>query len=230
MTDEFQHLRALLVALPSFQKARDDYDVAGGALADEILKDHERAEGDLLETLIDPATGKFDMVIANRFIFLTPYDQHGNVYLPLLAVTADYDRVRPKVNVLVLLYAHDTSKGQIRCLSYRFDVPNLTDGDHSFFHMQFAWGARDDRTHRHAERWISRKDPSIPLDATTPIEMFLSAMVSFRNRHTDLQRILDQWVQSGIPMKALMQDMAMTRWKTPWINPPAPTPTPATPL
>lgn len=214
---EFSSLRSLLVSLPAFQKPRDDYSAAGGKLADEILRDHERAEGDYLEGLIDPSTRAFDMVAENRFIFLTPYQAHNNTYLPLLAATADYDRERPKVNVLVLLYARYEEKNEIRCLSYRFDVPNRTIGEHDFFHMQFAWGAKDDRRHRHAERWISRKDPSIPLDATTPIEMFLSAILSFRNSHTEMRGILDQWIQAGIPMKPLVENMAMNRWKGPWI-------------
>jgi hypothetical protein len=213
---EFDQLRSLLVPLPSFQRGRVDYNVDEGRLADEISRDHERAESDYLERLIDPATRSFDMAVANRFIFLTPYSRHGNVYLPLMAVSADYARAgRPKVNVSVLLYAQH--QGGLGCLSYRFDCPNWTVGDHDYFHMQFAWGPRDDRRHRHAIGWISKKDPSIPLDAKTPIEMFLASMVSFRNSHMDRQRVYDQWRQAGLPIQSLLSDMAMTRWKDPWV-------------
>lgn len=214
---EFGQLRSLLVPLPSFQKARADYDAQQGSLADDIARDHDRAESEHLERLIDPTTRKFDMVAANRFVFLTPYNKHGNVYLPLTAVSADYSGTgRPKVNVSVLLYArHQLGLG---CLSYRFDCPNRTEGDHNYFHMQFAWGPRDDRIHGHALRWISRKDPSIPVDATNPVELFLTSVTSFRNSHMRRDFVYDQWRQAGLPIRTLLKNMALERWKAPWMN------------
>lgn len=213
---EFGLLRSLLVPLPSFQKARADYDGDQGSLADEITRDHDRAEVEYLENLIDPASRKFDMAAANRFVFLTPYAKHGNVYLPLMAITADYSGAdRPKINVSILLYARH--QGEVRCLSYRFDCPNWTTGDHDYFHMQFAWGPRDDRRHRHAVGWVSKKDPSIPLDATNPVELFLSSIISFRNNHMSRETVYDQWRQAGLPIQRLLANMALTRWKTPWL-------------
>ena len=218
---EFDQLRSLLVPLPSFQKARADYDIREGSLADQVAADHNRAESDYLERYIVPARPQFDMTIVNRFVYLTPYPKHNNVYLPLLAAEADYTSGgRGKASVSVLLYGE--TGNDIQCLSYRFDVPNRTEGDHSFFHMQFSWGPREEKHHRHAIKWISKKDPSIPLDATTPIEMLLSSIISFRNHHMDLKLIFDQWIQSGIPVRTLMKDMAMNRWRNAWAQNPTP--------
>lgn len=216
---EFGQLRSLLVPLPSFQKARADYDAEQGKLADDVARDHGRAESEYLERALDPATRKFDMVADDRFIFLTPYNKHGNIYLPLMAVTADYTGPnRPKVNVAVLLYSqYQTGLG---CLSYRFDCPNWTAGDHDYYHMQFAWGPRDDRRHRHALNWISKKDPSIPLDATNPVELFLASVISFRNSYMDRDTIYDQWRQAGLPVRTLVGNMALHRWKAPWVQAP----------
>lgn len=214
---EFDHLRALLVPLPSFQKARADYSAREGALADEIARDHNRAESDFLERFINPANPTFDMAASSQFVYLTPYSKHGNVYVPLLAVDADYTRtpLRPKVSVSILLYGEVATR--VQCISYRFDVPNQTVGDHSFFHLQFAWGPwKNERKHRHAIDWISQTDPSIPLDATTPVEMLLSSIISFRNSHMEIKSVFDQWRQSGIPVRELMKDMALNRWKVGW--------------
>ncbi len=214
---EFGQLRSLLVPLPSFQKPRADYDAQHGALADDVARDHDRAESDYLERLVNPAIRRFDMAAANRFVFLTPYNKHGNFYLPLMAVSADYSGAgRPKLNVSILLYARHVSG--LGCLSYRFDSPNWTMGDHDYFHMQFAWGPRDGRPHRHALGWISQKDPSIPLDATNPLELFLSSIISFRNSHMGRDLVYDQWRQAGLPIQALLANMALTRWKAQWVN------------
>jgi hypothetical protein len=214
---EFGQLRSLLVPLPSFQKDRADYDLQQGRLADDVTRDHSRAESEYLESVLDPTARRFDMTADNRFVFLTPYNTHGNVYLPLLAVSANYSgAARPKLNVSVLIYSqHQTG---VDCLSYRFDSPNLTTGDHDYFHMQFAWGPRDDRRHRHALRWISRKDPSIPLDASNCVELLLASIISFRNTHIRKDLIYDRWQQAGLPIRTLLGNMALTRWKAAWGN------------
>lgn len=216
---EFSHLRSLLVPLPTFQRARADYEADQGRLADDVARDHQRAESEYLEHALDPAIRKLDMIADNRFIYLTPYNRHNNVYLPLMAVIADYSGAgRPKINVSVLLYSQH--KLGVGCLSYRFDSPNWTTGDHDYFHMQFAWGPRDDRVHRHALRWLSKKDPSIPLDATNPVELFLASVISFRNGHMSRELIYDQWRQAGLPIRTLLSSMALHRWKAPWVHAP----------
>ncbi|KAB1069938.1 hypothetical protein [Methylobacterium planeticum] len=215
---EFDDLRSLLVLLPSFQKARADYTVDEGELADKIAETHGRAERDQLEALIDVSSPIFDMAARNLYVYLTPYSAHGNTYLPLLAVAANYpSAARPSVNVWIILYskgAHGTE-----CLCYRFDTPNRTIGDHNYFHMQFTTNAPESRRNRHAVAWISKKDPSIPLDATTPLEMFLGSIISFRSSGTGLAHVHDQWRQSGVRLAAMVNDMAAERWKRPWMPP-----------
>ena len=221
---EFGHLRSLVISLPSFQKSREDYSKDEGDLADIVAQDHLRAERDYLESVIDTSARKFSMVDANRFVYLTPYAMHANTYLPLMAVEADYSSAaRPTVAIHSLLYMRSlTNPGEIRCISYRFDVPNRTVGDHSFFHMQFAWGANEGKKKRTSpERWISKKDPGIPIDATTPVEMLLSSIISFRNNHINFKTLTDRWTQEGIPITTMLTPMALTRWKAPWITPPA---------
>ena len=217
---EFSQLRSLIVPMPSFQKARADYSVEQGKLADYVLAGHGRAEGEYLERAINSRTYFFDMAAERQFIYLTPYSAHGNVYLPLMAVAADYRGVdRPTVNVSVLLYSlHQMGIG---CLSYRFDSPNRTYGDHDYFHMQFDWGPDTGtvgRPHPDALRWVSRKDPSIPLDATSPLELFVASVMSFRNTRMSRQSIFDQWRQAGLPLAALLGNMAFGRWKAPWVD------------
>ena len=216
---EFGQLRSLLVPLPSFQRVRADYDMDQGRVADNVAQDHQRAETEYLEQALNPATRKINMTADNRFIFLTPYNRHDNSYLPLMAVDADYSGAgRPTINVSILLFSQH-QKG-LDCLSYRFDSPNRTTGDHDYYHMQFAWGPRNDRVHRNAARWLSKKDPSIPLDATNPVELFLASVVSFRNSHMSRERIYDQWRQAGLPIQTLLSSMALHRWKVPWVQAP----------
>jgi hypothetical protein len=91
-------------------------------------------------------------------------------------------------------------------------------GDHNYFHVQFTHGHVRGAKNRCIDGWISTKDPSIPVDATNCVELFLSAVVSLRNRIKPRRAYFEEWSQAGVPMQSLLEPMAMERWN---VRPPA---------
>lgn len=219
MSDEYTHLRGLLLQFPDFQKPFQSYDAAEQAILTRVAKRHVAADRVYLEAKFKVSPCKWHMSDENRYIFLTPFSEGQYTYLPLLSADLDFDRPWPLVSINALHYAirsNDLGGTQgLRCFGYRYDKPAVAHGEHDYFHVQFAHGYPKGNRNPLVEDWISTKDPSIPVDATDTIELFLSAVVALRNRAKPRREYLDEWSQAGLPISAFLKPMAFQRWKPP---------------
>ncbi|WP_139276539.1 hypothetical protein [Pararhizobium antarcticum] len=156
----------------------------------------------------------------NKFVFLTPFEFGTYTYLPLLSVDMDFTKPWPMISIHALHYGlhkrHDGGKeSETRCFGYRYDKPAVRVGDHDYFHVQFTHGTEKGRRNRHIDDWISTKDPSIPVDATDSVQLFLSAVIAIRNGAKNRRDLFEEWRQSGIAINSLLMPMAFHRWKPP---------------
>jgi hypothetical protein len=156
----------------------------------------------------------------NRYIFLTPFRESSYTFLPLLSVDMDFVRQWSLVSINALHYAIPTAPQagvppRLRCFGYRYDKPTRPVGDHDYFHVQFAHGFPKGTRNPNVDDWLSTKDPSIPVDATNSVELFLAAVIALRNRTKARREYLDEWSQAGLPINAFLAPMAVERWKPP---------------
>jgi len=216
VSQEYDRLRGLLVQFPEFQKDFQDYDSSEQILLEAVSKSHFVADRSYLERKFPSTPGRSFMSEEHTFVFMTPFPEHGHVFLPLLSVDLDFSAsaVRPTVAIHALHFglAKDNPTS-IRCFAYRYDTPNRTVGDHDYFHVQFSWGHVKGRVGQYVDKWISKEDPAIPVDATDRVELFLSAVMALRNRKTGRREYIDEWTQAGLPLRLLLGRMALERWK-----------------
>lgn len=219
MSQEYAHLRGLLLQFPDFQKPFQSYDAAEQAILTRVARLHTSADRAYLETKFPTAACKGHMSDDDRYVFLTPFKEGEFTFLPLLSVDLDFSRPWPLVSVNALHYAAKANDAmgtrQLRCFAYRYDKPAASVGDHNYFHVQFAHGYPKGTRNTNVDNWISTKDPSIPVDATNGIELFLSAVVALRNRVKPRRQYLDEWQQAGLPIASFLKPMAFERWKPP---------------
>ena len=216
MSDEYSRLRSLLVQFPDFQKTFESYSLHEQNLLTIVSAIHSSADRGYLEGKFLDAPCRGHMSEDDRYVFMTPFSEADRTFLPLLSVDLDYTRPWPMISVNCLHYAlrnGRTKIEEVNCFGYRFDKPAVKTGEHDYFHAQFVHGYPKGTRNPLIADWISTKDPSIPIDAANPIEMFLSAVIGLRNRHKSRREYLDEWSQAGIPIRGILDPMAMTRWK-----------------
>jgi hypothetical protein len=218
LSAEYDRLRELLLQFPDFQKPFQNYDAAEQAILGQVIPRHLSVDRAYLESKFPAATCRAHMSEDNAYIFMTPFSEGAHTYLPLLSVDLAFNVPWPLVSINALHYAIRSADvagtGALRCFGYRYDKPPVAHGDHNYFHVQFAHGFPSDKRNNCVDDWISRKDPSIPVDATNAVELFLSAVVALRRKKPQRQ-YLDEWAQAGLPIHALMKPMALERWKPP---------------
>lgn len=218
MSAEYDRLRELLLQFPDFQKSFQNYDAAEQAILGRVMSRHQSVQRSYLEKKFPTAVCKAEMSEDNAYIFMTPFSEGAYTYLPLLSVDLDFSAPWPPVSINALHYAALTADhagtGPLKCFGYRYDKPTVPFGDHNYFHVQFAHGFPSAKRNDCVDDWISRKDPSIPVDATDAVELFLTAVVALRRRKPHRQ-YLDEWAQAGQPINAIMKPMAQERWKPP---------------
>lgn len=219
MSDEYTHLRGLLLQFPDFQKPFQGYDAAEQAILTRVAQRHASADRAYLETKFPTGVCKGHMSDDDRYVFLTPFKEGAFTFLPLLSVDLDFARPWPLVSINALHYAIKTTDltgaQPLKCFAYRYDKPAVVVGEHNYFHVQFAHGYPKGTRNSKVDDWISTKDPSIPVDATNGIELFLSAVVALRNRVKPRRQYLDEWQQAGLPIASFLRPMAFERWKPP---------------
>ena len=216
MSREYDYLRRLIIQFPDFQKEFQDYDVAESAILQEVSKQHVVADRNYLERKFPSTPGRSYMSEQRTFVFMTPFAEHNHVFLPLLAVDLDFSPTvqRPVVAIHALHFGMEkNSPSPMKCFAYRYDTPNRTKGDHDFFHVQFSWGHDKAQKNPYVADWISTRDPAIPVDAIDTVELFLSAVMALRNKNKERRAYIDEWTQAGLPLKTLLEGMALERWK-----------------
>lgn len=216
MNPEYLDLRRLLLKFPDFQKSFQSYSRDEQALLTQVAKQHRVADRAWLEAKFPEANVRSHMTEDNVFIFMTPFDEHDHVFLPLMSVDLDYTKPWPMISINCLHYGIPKGRKNVpdvRCFGYRFDKPAFRHGEHDYYHVQFAHGFRKGQRTAGIDNWISTKDPSFPIDATNTVEMFLSAVIGLRNRHMVRRTYFDEWSQAGIPIAGLLKPMALNRWK-----------------
>jgi hypothetical protein len=223
LNDEYSHLRGLLLQFPDFQKPFQNYEGAENALLHKVAALHSAADRAYLERKFPAEACRGHMSEDNRYIFLTPFKEHTHTFLPLLSVDIAFDRPWPLVSINALHYAIPTmAQGgaePLRCFGYRYDKPAVAHGDHNYFHVQIAHGFPKGVRNPNVDDWMSTKDPSIPVDATNTVELFLAAVLALRNKTKARREYLDEWSQAGLPINSFLAPMAFERWKPP--RPPA---------
>ena len=216
MSTEYDDLRRLLLKFPDFQKSFQSYTSNEQAILSQVNGLHVAADRGYLETKFSVEVCRGHMSEDNTFIFLTPFTEQDHTFLPLLSIDLDYSIKWPMVSVNFLHYGLQNGQkraNDVRCFGYRFDKPAVPIGEHDYFHAQFTHGFPKGVRNLKVDNWISTKDPSIPIDATNSVEMFLTAVIGLRNKHKPRRQYFEEWSQAGIPVRALLAPMALTRWK-----------------
>lgn len=216
MTKEYLELRSLLIRLPDFQREFQNYTGHECKILELVNKEHEAASRAYLESSLPSTASKLNMASDNRHIFLTPFEDNNHTYLPLLSVDLDFTLAWPMISIHLLHYGLDKghSKAEkLKCFGYRYDKPAARVGDHDYFHVQFTHGTEKGRHNNRINRWISTKDPSIPIDATDSVQLFLSAVIAVRNGFKTRRDLFDEWRQAGIAINSMLMPMAFQRWR-----------------
>jgi len=127
-------------------------------------------------------TLQIDFLLQRKVLFLRPSEK-GGFLLPVISLKCDFARqptaeLRLRVGLCVL-----GADDRLRVLGYRFEMPeNDGSGRHDFYHLQlirsFEKGAPALNDPEVGLDWIPDVQPSFPLDATGPLTLMLSFLVT----------------------------------------------------
>jgi hypothetical protein len=125
---------------------------------------------------------QIDFLRQRKVLFLRPSEK-GGFLLPVISLKCDFARqptaeLRLRVGLCVL-----DPDNRLRVLGYRFEMPeNDGSGRHDFYHLQliraFEKGAPPLNDPEAGLDWMPDVQPSFPLDATGPLTLILSFLVT----------------------------------------------------
>ncbi len=150
-------------------------------------------------------------------LFLQPVEAGTRTLVPILSLKCDFDRSPiPETRFyLRLFYATDGSQNQSICdLGLRFETPEgvqegAGDGVHDFYHSQLVC-SRTKSPDGSPALWLPDVQPSFPVDARTPVQLFLCSLISVYGL-----RILDELAVANKQLGGmLVQHMAgLSAWR-----------------
>jgi hypothetical protein len=155
------------------------------------------------EKLLPSASSpRIDFAPTRKFLYLRS-PARGDAVLPVLTACFDFDRSLPEVRLQTALFALQSSSPA--AIGVRYETPEGI-GLHSYFHAQPFKAFAKGPPLPSAPPWLPTSTPTIPLDASTPVQLLVCLVASLYGYTDTAQLVGDVW-----ELKEHAENMSMWR-------------------
>ena len=116
-----------------------------------------------------------DFSRSGKFLYLNP-TRRGTPLVPVLSMSCDLGRAIPKIQFRLGLFLLDND--EIKAVGMRYEAPETSEGVHHFYHMQFINYFYGSKVMQGCPDWTPDTQPSLPIDATDPVQLTLCLLAS----------------------------------------------------